>query len=134
MEALETAERLLDEAEAMLGPAGPHRTVRKAPAETPVTRILDKAKATHLAREEVYGRAGYRVHADVMAVLFPRGVGLDGPDDHARWALFEMVVAKLCRYAANYERGGHPDSIHDLGVYAFLLEAEDDDARTRDRR
>jgi hypothetical protein len=36
------------------------------------------------------------------------------------------MTVKLSRYAANFEKGGHQDSVHDLGVYSFLLEDFDD--------
>lgn len=103
--------------------------------ETKLTKVLDRAKATHLARVAVYGDQGYRVHGAVMALLFPEGLTLRTADDFARFTVFENCVAKLCRYANQYTAGGHRDSIHDLGVYAFMLEVEDaDHARTRHRR
>jgi len=37
-----------------------------------------------------------------------------------------MIVAKLTRYAQNWP-DTHIDSVHDMGVYAFMLESLDHD-------
>jgi hypothetical protein len=100
---------------------------------TTVTDILDRARQTHLDRIAVYGDKGYEVHAAVLKVLFPDGITLTTQAEFARWAVFEMIVAKLCRYATNYTTGGHADSVHDLGVYSFMLEAHDEAARAPHR-
>ena len=68
---------------------------------------------------------------DALNGLFPEGVLLKSPDDHVRYHLFHQVIAKLNRYAATFEEGGHEDSIHDAGNYAKLLEIYDAEIRNR---
>lgn len=90
--------------------------------------IQDKLKdalATAETRSKVYGGAGkegHRLTGAAMAQLFPEGVTLKTADDFIRFLLFCMIMTKNGRYAINFDKGGHQDSIHDLGVYAFLLE------------
>jgi hypothetical protein len=65
----------------------------------------------------------------VMAAMLAESTGakdfqLETPDDFIRMGLFVQIVGKLCRYAQDFDRG-HIDSMHDIGVYAFMLEAED---------
>lgn len=90
--------------------------------------IMQDAALTHESRAAVYGTKGYKKQGKVLNALFPNGIVLKTEDDHTRWHLFNMCLAKLCRYAENFERGGHQDSVHDQGVYSFLLEEMDYDA------
>ena len=89
---------------------------------------MKTALETMQARSAVYGQghAGHVAHARVIMTLFPEGLHLNSEEEHARWLLFNMILTKVCRYAANFHQGGHQDSIHDAGVYAFLLEDYDD--------
>lgn len=86
--------------------------------------ILERAKATYKERAAIYGKGHYD-HGKVMAALFPEGLKLESPEDFTRFATLNMMVAKMCRYTRNFANGGHRDSIHDLGVYAFLMEEVD---------
>lgn len=97
--------------------------------ETPVVTILKRAMRTHLERHRTYGAGDHDRYGAVCAVLFPEGLTLRTPEEFARFHLFSMIVAKLNRYSANYVSGGHPDSVHDQGVYSFLLEAYDEGTR-----
>lgn len=36
--------------------------------------------------------------------------------------IFNLIIIKLYRYANNWEKGGHQDSIHDMAVYCAILE------------
>lgn len=89
--------------------------------------IQDKLKdalATAETRSKVYGgtgKEGHRLTGAAMAQLFPDGVVLKTAEDFTRFLLFSMLMTKIGRYAINIKYG-HQDSIHDLGVYAFLLE------------
>ena len=58
--------------------------------------------------------------------LFPKGVNLKTIEDYNRFGIINMLVAKLTRYCQGWPKS-HQDSIHDLGVYAFILESLDDD-------
>jgi hypothetical protein len=82
-------------------------------------QVLDAMAATFRERNAVYGSNYLRV-GDVMAALFPEGVTLRTSEDFTRWHLLELVVVKLTRFATS--NLSHPDSVHDLGVYAAMLE------------
>lgn len=98
--------------------------------------IQDKLRAaleTAEARSKVYGVAGkegHRLTGSAMAKLFPDGITLKTEQDFIRFLLFSMIMTKVGRYAINI-KNGHQDSVHDLGVYAFLLEDFDDDPNHR---
>jgi hypothetical protein len=53
-------------------------------------------------------------------------VELKSPGDFTRFALFAQAHGKLCRYAATFAAGGHPDSLDDTSVYAQLLKFVDE--------
>jgi hypothetical protein len=88
---------------------------------------LEEAAKTFRERGASYGPS-YIQYGEVMDVLFPDGVELKTKDDFNRMGLLNMVVSKLIRYS-NQWKEPHKDSIHDLGVYAFMLEAVDDSIR-----
>jgi hypothetical protein len=85
-----------------------------------VTAELQNAAKTFQERNETYGDT-YKRHGDVAAALFPEGVDLVTAEDQNRYAIVNMLISKLTRYAANFEEGGHQDSLHDITVYAAML-------------
>lgn len=87
--------------------------------------LLSQAADTFRARAKVYGMNYLRV-GNVMAALFPEGVTLKTPEDHVRFELLEAQVIKLCRYANNWNKGGHFDSSIDDAVYGVMLAAVDE--------
>jgi hypothetical protein len=93
-----------------------------------VPDLLGEAAKTYLSRRSVYGPSEV-IYGKVMGEMFPDGLTLDSPRDWIRFGIFNQVVGKLCRYAADF-KNGHVDSIHDAGVYAFMLEDKD---RANDR-
>lgn len=102
------------------------------PTDPPIVVALTRAIDTARVRHATYGD-GYLDHGEVMAIFFPTGLTCTTPEQFARAALLHMVVTKFCRYLRQYTVGGHADSIHDLGVYAFLLEHYDQEIRGRHR-
>lgn len=86
--------------------------------------ILDAAAATYRERN-----AGYKDNAvmvgEVMQALFPHGVTLRDAADHHAYHLFELMIVKLTRFVKSDLR--HADSIHDLAVYAAMVEARVDE-------
>jgi hypothetical protein len=84
--------------------------------------VLAAAMKTANDRSHQYQDSYWR-HGAVMAALYPDGVRLETANDHTRFVILSMVVAKLVRYTVN--PAGHQDSIHDTGVYAFILETID---------
>ena len=86
--------------------------------------FMRAALNTFAERNAVY-KDTHTMHGAVLQAMFPDGITLKDPLDHSRYVTFNQIVGKLCRYATNFLDGGHPDSIHDVGVYAFILEAID---------
>ena len=85
---------------------------------TPVEILKDMAQ-TYADRQEQYGEA-YLVIGKVMKMLYPDGIVLTTEDGFNKYHLFDQIVAKVCRYAGS--GGTHVDSIHDIAVYAAMLE------------
>lgn len=82
-------------------------------------QILKAAAETFAERNAQY-KDNALVVADVMKALFPDGVRLDSPEDYHFWHLFELLIVKLTRFTNSDLR--HVDSIHDLMVYAAMIE------------
>lgn len=95
----------------------------KKPVDGPALVPLREALETYADRRSVYGPSE-QVYADVMEALFPKGLTLTTQEDWVRFGLFSMIISKVTRYANDFHTG-HVDSVHDLGVYAFMLEGED---------
>jgi len=89
----------------------------------PIDCIEDALK-TFKERNKEYGD-NYIQHGSVMKALFPNGIELKTVEDYNRFGVINMIVAKLTRYSQNWPKT-HQDSLHDLGVYAFILESLDD--------
>jgi hypothetical protein len=88
--------------------------------------ILKQAIQTHKERGAVYGNAYLEQHGKVMKALFPNGLVLSSADDFNRFGTFNMIVSKMTRYANNLRQANtHIDSLHDMGVYSFMLEEID---------
>lgn len=85
---------------------------------------LERAIATFRERNAVY-KDGWIRHGEIMKAFFPDGLELKTAEDFSRFMLFEMCVSKLNRYSANLKKGGHPDSVHDCGIYSLILEMYD---------
>jgi hypothetical protein len=69
-------------------------------------------------RNKTYSE-NYRKVGTIMAILFPDGISLEGPDDFVRFHFLDWIVGKLTRYAASELT--HEDSMFDLAVYAAML-------------
>lgn len=82
--------------------------------------ILADMAETYRERNKVYGDNYKRVGA-VMEALFPDGVQLDTASEYNVWHLFELMVVKMTRFANSGLT--HQDSIHDLAVYAAMVES-----------
>jgi hypothetical protein len=89
---------------------------------------LRNAIKTFETRGEAYGNS-YLQYGEVMKILFPNGIKLETKDDINRMGLLNMIVSKLIRYTNQWGKP-HKDSMHDLGVYSFMLEGLDDSIRS----
>lgn len=85
--------------------------------------LISEALKTFTQRRKVYGDS-YITHAKVMAAMFPDGVSLKTEVDMARWSVINLILIKLVRYSRDF-KSPHQDSIHDSGVYCFVLEELD---------
>ena len=84
---------------------------------------LREALNTFQERRIVYGK-NYLQYGKVMTVLFANGFELKTEEEWNRFGIINMIVSKLTRYSQSWPNA-HIDSIHDLGVYAFMLESLD---------
>lgn len=91
--------------------------------------ILEEGGKTFKERHKVYGNNFLKV-GDVMTALFPDGLTVETPEDWVRLELLMMKVVKVSRYAENFTKGGHQDSVHDDMVYSAMLENVDEVIRT----
>lgn len=82
--------------------------------------ILGEMAETFRERNKVYGDNYLRV-GDVMVALFPEGVTIGTKEQFNVWHLFELMIVKLTRFANSGL--SHEDSIHDLAVYAAMVES-----------
>ncbi len=89
-------------------------------AATSVPELLTDMANTYRERNKVYGD-NWRTVGQVMLALFPNGVHLKTAKAFNTWHLFELIVVKLTRFVN--AKLSHADSIHDIAVYAAMLEA-----------
>lgn len=108
----------------------PSSSATEAPTSGPITAADTLARALETQRERAAayegGQPAFLRSGAAAAALMPAGVALQTPLDHTRWHLIRMILAKLARYCTNWPRG-HRDSIHDIIVYAAMLEALDEE-------
>jgi hypothetical protein len=83
-----------------------------------VPDILRAAAKTFEERNGVYG-SNYRMVGPMVKILFPDEVPSHLVESD-RWHLFELILVKLSRFAISGL--DHEDSIHDLVVYAAMVE------------
>lgn len=75
---------------------------------------------TYEERNKLYGD-NYKNFGPAMASIFPRGLTVSTADDWNRLGVFVQIAAKITRYAEQFEKGGHADSLHDAAVYTAML-------------
>lgn len=81
-------------------------------------------------RSKIYGD-NYKRFGYIMVGLFPNGLSLKSPEDFGRMGVFVQIVSKMTRYAEQFEKGGHPDSLDDTSVYSMMLQDLDSIAREK---
>jgi hypothetical protein len=89
-------------------------------------KALIDALVTFRKRGMAYGDNHQRVGAALQALFANDKIRLESPDDFERFTIVVLILVKLTRYAVSWPLG-HKDSIHDLIVYAAMLEARTDD-------
>lgn len=98
--------------------SGPPPAIEAIPAGS-AADILQQAAATFMQRNAQYKDNAVNV-GNVMKALFPNGVAIRSADDHHLYHLFELIVIKLTRFTNSGLT--HQDSIHDLAIYAAMVE------------
>jgi hypothetical protein len=88
---------------------------------------LYAAAHTFRKKREEYGN-NYLVIGKLMAAMFPEGLTVKTEEEWNRLHLFLLSIVKISRYANNYDKGGHADSILDNIVYLAMLHELDDEA------
>tara|TARA_R100001082_G_scaffold109528_1_gene86919 strand:+ start:429 stop:743 length:315 start_codon:yes stop_codon:yes gene_type:complete len=94
-----------------------------------IIHSLSKAQETFIERS-VYGNT-YDQYGDVLKALFPKGLPtsvLTDVEEMNRFGNLTHIIYKLMRYCNQWDKK-HKDSIHDLGVYAFIQEGIDDSTK-----
>ena len=104
--------------------------LRAATEMKKVPEMLRDAANIYEERNKLYGD-NYKRFGYIMRELFPMGLHLHGYDDFNRYGVFVQVVSKITRYAENFTRGGHADSLDDMAVYAMMLQELDTMSRRK---
>jgi hypothetical protein len=90
-----------------------------------VVEFLEEAIQTRIERNAEYSDGyyggAYIQHGHVVKALFPHGTpaGIH-PMDINRMMNLNIIIGKLVRYCANFEDGGHDDSMKDIAVYSQI--------------
>ncbi len=88
-----------------------------------VAEQLTKAAAIYAERSAMYGDNYKRFGHIMMGAIGP--VAVLNVHDYNRFAIFNLMAAKLSRYGNNFDKGGHDDSLDDLAVYCMMLKELD---------
>lgn len=92
-------------------------------AGSPPAFLRDAAKI-YEERNKLYGD-NYKQFGKWANELFPNGLVVSGEEEWNRLGIFVQIMSKLSRYAQNFNRGGHEDSLDDMAVYAMMLKELD---------
>lgn len=98
-----------------------------------VADSIEHLAELHSERERQYGADYLRAGTSLMG-MFPDGLNLVSPADFTRFGLLNRIHDKLLRYAANFNQGGHADTLDDISVYAQLLKHADEVNQQGDKR
>jgi len=93
-----------------------------------VPSMLRNAAKLYEARNAVYGDNYRRYGKVVLDLMGP--TELRTISDFNRFAIMTHIMTKLARYALNFQKGGHDDSLDDICVYAMILKELDVEHRS----
>ena len=82
---------------------------------------LDRIIQIREERTKTYQEAHLKKGAVMLALFGGEIPYLETEEQINRYALLDFMVSKMVRYCANFDNGGHEDSLDDLAVYSFLL-------------
>lgn len=93
----------------------------------PVPQMLAELGKLYEERNKLYGD-NYKLYGNIMIALFPNGIRLETVEDHNRFGVFVQIIAKITRYAMQFQ-ATHVDSLDDMTVYAQMLQELDNELR-----
>lgn len=82
-------------------------------------KILNAMAETFKERNAEYG-SNYNAVGEIMVSLFPKGILLKTSEDFVKFHFIDWIVGKLTRFGRTDMK--HIDSLHDMAVYAAMLE------------
>lgn len=85
-----------------------------------VPSALENLANIYAERNATYGDS-YHAFGRLLSELYPDGITLYGESDFNRFIMFTQALGKLTRYAPNFHKGGHADSLDDCSVYCQML-------------
>ena len=95
-----------------------------------VPKQMEENAALYHQRNAVYGDS-YKKFGAFAAKLLGKQT-FETEDDYNRLGVMIMMLSKLSRYANNFNKGGHPDSLNDLSVYSTMLQELDKEIADRE--
>lgn len=104
----------------------PQPTASSQPLPYVADELVSKAKL-FAQRAALYGNNYVRFGPIMAQLMATQSLNPASEKDMARFGVFVQVVSKITRYAENFNRGGHDDSLDDIAVYAMMLKALDND-------
>ena len=97
----------------------------KSNSSKPAEQLRESADLFESKNKE-YGN-GYKEFGKIMMEFFPDGIEVKNQKDASRFAMLNIIIAKLDRYCKNFHKGGHADSLVDISVYSAMLKELDDE-------
>lgn len=87
---------------------------------------LEDCAQTYHEKHKIYGD-NFLIIGQAMAAIFPEGLTVKTANDWNRLHLMLLNMVKVTRYANNYNKGGHEDSLRDSIVYNAMLQYVDEE-------
>lgn len=92
-----------------------------------VPEALRSAAHIYEERNKTYGN-NYKEFGHWVSQLFLAGLSVSTAEDFNRLGVLIQMLSKISRYAENWDKGGHDDSLDDLVVYTMMLKELDAEA------
>lgn len=105
---------------------GPRKGIERPTEEMSyvTAQMLEKAKLFQ-DRAAVYGDNYHRFGPIMKLLLNGQKINTEDSQEVARLGILVQIVSKVTRYAENFSKGGHDDSLDDMAVYSMMLKELD---------